>query len=136
MRCIVEKLPEEFYINLKYLIKFLVKVVKNSPLNKMTAYNVGIVIGPNLISNKDIGNQVSNTSASAAVCECLITDYNYIFKGISSFFILEKPEPKTSISSTTSFRTSQFSKSSSLSRSSKASSHYSASSPTSSQEIS
>jgi len=52
-----EKLPIENYELFKYLIEFLVKVMECKDLNKMTASNLAIVFGPNLVWAKH--NQMS-----------------------------------------------------------------------------
>ncbi|KFM71917.1 Rho GTPase-activating protein 68F, partial [Stegodyphus mimosarum] len=46
---ILHRLPEDNYEILHYLFEFLVKVVDRSDLNKMTASNLAIVFGPNLL---------------------------------------------------------------------------------------
>lgn len=45
---ILQRLPDENYTLLKFLIEFLVKVMDRCHLNKMTAANLSIVWGPNL----------------------------------------------------------------------------------------
>ncbi|KAJ0184051.1 hypothetical protein K1T71_000474 [Dendrolimus kikuchii] len=45
---ILERLPMDNYILLKYLMKFLWKVQDRSCLNKMTSSNLAVVFGPNL----------------------------------------------------------------------------------------
>ncbi|KAJ8315025.1 hypothetical protein KUTeg_007175 [Tegillarca granosa] len=44
-----EELPEDNYIILKYIIQFLTEVVDHSEQNKMTAMNLSVVFGPNLL---------------------------------------------------------------------------------------
>ena len=46
---VVNRLPKINYDNLRYLIKFLHKLSENHTVNKMSAGNIAIVIGPNLI---------------------------------------------------------------------------------------
>ncbi|RXG61813.1 Rho GTPase-activating protein 1 [Armadillidium vulgare] len=46
---VLEKLPEDNYLVLKFLINFLSKVMDRSDLNKMTASNLAVVFGPNLV---------------------------------------------------------------------------------------
>jgi len=45
---ILERLPEDNYSLLKYLVQFLAKVQDRSDLNKMTSFNLAVVFGPNL----------------------------------------------------------------------------------------
>ncbi|EEB11750.1 Rho-GTPase-activating protein, putative [Pediculus humanus corporis] len=44
-----EKLPEDNYHILKYIVQFLAKVMDRCDLNKMTSSNLAVVFGPNLI---------------------------------------------------------------------------------------
>ncbi|XP_049274605.1 rho GTPase-activating protein 1 isoform X3 [Rhipicephalus sanguineus] len=46
---LLERLPEDNYELLKYIVEFLAKVIDRSDLNKMTASNLAIVFGPNLL---------------------------------------------------------------------------------------
>lgn len=46
---ILHRLPEDNYEVLRYLFEFLAKVIDRSDLNKMTASNLAIVFGPNLL---------------------------------------------------------------------------------------
>ncbi|PNF26991.1 Rho GTPase-activating protein 1 [Cryptotermes secundus] len=46
---ILEKLPEDNYQILKYIVQFLSKVMDRSDLNKMTSSNLAVVFGPNLV---------------------------------------------------------------------------------------
>ncbi|XP_049812123.1 rho GTPase-activating protein 1-like isoform X1 [Schistocerca nitens] len=46
---ILEKLPEDNYQILKYLVQFLSKVMDRCDLNKMTSSNLAVVFGPNLV---------------------------------------------------------------------------------------
>ncbi|KAI4497927.1 hypothetical protein M0802_007043 [Mischocyttarus mexicanus] len=46
---VLEKLPEDNYHLLKYIVQFLSKVIDRSDLNKMTSSNLAVVFGPNLV---------------------------------------------------------------------------------------
>ncbi|RZF35175.1 hypothetical protein LSTR_LSTR012380 [Laodelphax striatellus] len=46
---ILEKLPEDNYQVLKYIVLFLSKVMDRCDLNKMTSSNLAVVFGPNLV---------------------------------------------------------------------------------------
>jgi len=46
---VMEKLPEDNYKILKYIISFLSRVMERADLNKMNASNLAVVFGPNLI---------------------------------------------------------------------------------------
>ncbi|CAH0382781.1 unnamed protein product [Bemisia tabaci] len=57
---ILEKLPEDNYQVLKYLVQFLAKVMDRCDLNKMTSSNLAVVFGPNLVRSQ---NEQLNLSA-------------------------------------------------------------------------
>ncbi|XP_066585803.1 rho GTPase-activating protein 1 isoform X1 [Prorops nasuta] len=46
---ILEKLPEDNYQLLKYIVQFLSRVMDRCDLNKMTSKNLAVVFGPNLV---------------------------------------------------------------------------------------
>ncbi|XP_038598775.1 rho GTPase-activating protein 44 isoform X3 [Tachyglossus aculeatus] len=51
-----EKLPKANHSNIRYLIKFLAKLSEYQDVNKMTASNIAIVLGPNLLWPQADGN--------------------------------------------------------------------------------
>uniref|UniRef100_A0A8C6U4Y8 Rho GTPase-activating protein 1 n=1 Tax=Neogobius melanostomus TaxID=47308 RepID=A0A8C6U4Y8_9GOBI len=53
MKTLVESLPEENYVSLRFLITFLAQVSANSVVNKMTNSNLAVVFGPNLLWGRD-----------------------------------------------------------------------------------
>ena len=53
---VIQKLPQTNYDNIKYLIKFLNKIVDNSDKTKMTNTNLGICFGVSLLSNSSAIN--------------------------------------------------------------------------------
>ncbi|XP_031771452.1 rho GTPase-activating protein 1 isoform X3 [Apis florea] len=46
---VLEKLPEDNYKVLKYIVQFLSRVMDRCDLNKMTSSNLAVVFGPNLV---------------------------------------------------------------------------------------
>ncbi|XP_014477588.1 PREDICTED: rho GTPase-activating protein 1 isoform X1 [Dinoponera quadriceps] len=46
---VLEKLPEDNYQVLKYIVQFLSRVMDRCDLNKMTSSNLAVVFGPNLV---------------------------------------------------------------------------------------
>lgn len=73
------RLPDDHYILLKYLIDFLVKVMDKSEYNKMTASNLAIVWGPNLSWPK-IGHLTLSSIASITYfTEFLLLHHDLIF---------------------------------------------------------
>ncbi|XP_015792370.1 rho GTPase-activating protein 8 [Tetranychus urticae] len=76
---ILQRLPEDNYKLLKFLVEFLVKVMDRSNLNKMTASNLAIVFGPNLLWS--INKQASLTSITNInhFTEFLLKNHDVIF---------------------------------------------------------
>ncbi|NXK07179.1 3BP1 protein, partial [Herpetotheres cachinnans] len=86
------RLPQESYNNLRYLIKFLAKLVKHQEVNKMTPSNIAIVLGPNLLwSQQSTGDPMQLDLASASsiqvvgVVEALIQNADILFPGEVDF---------------------------------------------------
>ncbi|XP_068673991.1 rho GTPase-activating protein 44-like isoform X2 [Montipora foliosa] len=84
---IVDKMPPLYKANLRYLIKFLGKVSKNSEVNKMNASNIAIVIAPNIIwSAEDQGVvNVQHTGVQSSIVEALIQHHEWFFPGEIDF---------------------------------------------------
>ncbi|XP_026473973.1 rho GTPase-activating protein 92B-like isoform X2 [Ctenocephalides felis] len=87
---IVDKLPEQNYENLRYLIKFLAELARNENHNKMSVQNIAIVFAPNLLkSNEDdeLLNVMSSAAARTSVIETLLRHVDYFFPGDVNFYI-------------------------------------------------
>jgi len=84
---IVEKMPQTYKANLRYLIKFLGKLSENSEVNKMSASNIAIVIAPNIIwSLEDEGGvNVQHTGVQSSIVEALIQHHQWFFPGEIDF---------------------------------------------------
>ncbi|XP_031558625.1 rho GTPase-activating protein 44-like [Actinia tenebrosa] len=85
---LVEKLPKPNKDNLRYLICFLAKLCEHAEFNKMTASNVAIVIGPNIIYSqlKHDGVSLQHTGIQSSIIEALIQHHKYFFpKGVDFF---------------------------------------------------
>ncbi|XP_054278809.1 rho GTPase-activating protein 8-like [Macrosteles quadrilineatus] len=67
---ILEKLPEDNYQVLKYIVRFLSKVMDRCDLNKMTSSNLAVVFGPNLV-----WSQSGQLSLSAIAPINVFTDF-------------------------------------------------------------
>ncbi|KAG8313640.1 Rho GTPase-activating protein 1 [Homalodisca vitripennis] len=67
---ILEKLPEDNYQVLKYIVRFLSKVMDRCDLNKMTSFNLAVVFGPNLV-----WSQSGQLSLSAIAPINMFTDF-------------------------------------------------------------
>ncbi|XP_066944450.1 rho GTPase-activating protein 8 isoform X2 [Macrobrachium rosenbergii] len=76
---LLEKLPEDNYLVLKFLVNFLSKVMDRSDLNKMNASNLAVVFGPNLVWPR--GGQMS-LNAIAPInlfVEVMLSSHHQIF---------------------------------------------------------
>ncbi|XP_014664592.1 PREDICTED: rho GTPase-activating protein 44-like isoform X1 [Priapulus caudatus] len=83
---VCSKLPKTYYTNLRYLVKFLAKLVTHSQTNKMTPTNVAIVFGPNLIYPKgDDGMNVFMSAQQSSIIETLVQHADWFFPGDEEF---------------------------------------------------
>lgn len=55
VRNVIAQLPASNYANLRYLIKFLSKLLDNQAFTKMSSQNLAIVMAPNMIWNPTEG---------------------------------------------------------------------------------
>jgi len=78
---VLEKLPEDNYLVLKYIMHFLGKVMDRSDLNKMTSSNLAVVFGPNLIWHQ-------NRQMSLAAIGPINTFTDYLLQNHHQLFIL------------------------------------------------
>ncbi|XP_044160657.1 SH3 domain-binding protein 1-like, partial [Bufo gargarizans] len=94
-REVLQKLPDENYTNLRYLMKFLVKLAEQHEVNKMTPSNIAIVLGPNLLWAHTEGSPSIVDMASASpilvvnVVEGLISCTDDVFPGVVDFGVPE-----------------------------------------------
>jgi hypothetical protein len=81
MQKIVYNLPASHYDTTKHLFAFLHKIHQKSSVNKMTAENLGIVFGVNLLRGKDLNlhDTLKHNSAINKCTQILIADYAEIF---------------------------------------------------------
>ncbi|GLV35038.1 Rho GTPase activating protein at 92B [Carabus blaptoides fortunei] len=80
---VLGRLPSPNFDNLRYLMKFLSELSKNSQ-NKMTSSNIAIVMAPNLLwSSQDINNglDMSNATVVNSIVELLISNVERFFPG-------------------------------------------------------
>ncbi|XP_028824651.1 rho GTPase-activating protein 44-like isoform X2 [Denticeps clupeoides] len=84
-----EKLPEANSNNLKYLIKFLAKLTEYQEVNKMTAGNIAIVLGPNLLWARDDGTvpemMTTMSLQIVGIIEPIIQHADWFFPGEIEF---------------------------------------------------
>lgn len=60
-----DNLPKANKANFRYLVKFLAKLAQESEVNKMTASNIAIVLGPNLLWTKTEGSLAEMAAATS-----------------------------------------------------------------------
>lgn len=76
---ILEKLPEDNYQILKYLVQFLSKVMDRCDLNKMTSSNLAVVFGPNLVWAQTGQLSLSNIGPINMFTDFVLTHHDSIF---------------------------------------------------------
>ncbi|XP_013774436.1 rho GTPase-activating protein 8-like [Limulus polyphemus] len=76
---VLQRLPEENYWLLNYIVEFLVRVMECSDLNKMTASNLSIVFGPNLVWSQSHQASLSSISRINHFTEFLLKNHDIIF---------------------------------------------------------
>ncbi|XP_033121329.1 protein FAM13A-like [Anneissia japonica] len=82
MKEILDDLPKENYVLLKYLNKFLVQVSQHESTNKMTPFALAIVFGPNFF-RCDVGFQSFKEQGMINnIVKSFIQDYSQLFEGV------------------------------------------------------
>lgn len=76
---ILDRLPDDNYDVLSYLMEFLIKVVDRSDLNKMTASNLAIVFGPNLLWAQNKQASLFSITKINHFTEFLLRNHDLIF---------------------------------------------------------
>uniref|UniRef100_A0A0V0GA13 Putative cdc42 rho gtpase-activating protein n=1 Tax=Triatoma dimidiata TaxID=72491 RepID=A0A0V0GA13_TRIDM len=76
---ILEKLPEDNYKVLKYIVQFLSKVMDRCDLNKMTSSNLAVVFGPNLIRSPTGQLSLSEISPINMFTDFVLVNQDQIF---------------------------------------------------------
>ncbi|KAG0418026.1 hypothetical protein HPB47_005175 [Ixodes persulcatus] len=76
---LLERLPEDNYELLKYIVEFLAKVIDRSDLNKMTASNLAIVFGPNLLWSREEQASLSSITHINQFAEYIIKHQHLLF---------------------------------------------------------
>lgn len=76
---VMEKLPGDNYKILKYIISFLSRVMERSDLNKMTAQNLAVVFGPNLIWSDNVTMSLSAIGPINMFTQFLLLHHEEIF---------------------------------------------------------
>ncbi|KAL6056395.1 Rho GTPase-activating protein 6 [Balamuthia mandrillaris] len=78
------QLPQTNRFCLSLLCKCLHAVSQNSAVNRMTAKNLAIVVGPNILGKKDGSIVSADASAINELCELFIANYSALFKDIEA----------------------------------------------------
>lgn len=76
---LVERLPEDNYELLKYIVEFLAKVIDRSDLNKMTASNLAIVFGPNLLWSRQEQASLASITHINQFTEYILRNQHLLF---------------------------------------------------------
>lgn len=81
---VVHELPKENFVNLRYLVKFLDKIVQSSSTNKMSSQNLAIAMAPSLIwsptgDEDSIGVNMTAANYHSVVIDCLISNCDWFF---------------------------------------------------------
>ncbi|XP_071808113.1 protein FAM13A-like isoform X1 [Asterias amurensis] len=77
---LIQQLPEEHYIVLQYLIRFLVMVAQYESTNKMNSMALAIVFGPNLFRCSAGLDGLREQGITNIIVRTLIEEYDTIFK--------------------------------------------------------
>lgn len=81
----IATIPEPNYNILKYFIKFLADVGKNSGANRMGPRNLALVFGASLLNPPAIDQyDLQNIKLQCSVIEHMITGYSFYFEGQES----------------------------------------------------
>merc|ERR1719427_2413064 len=85
----LELLPEGNRDNLRYVIKFMNVVASYQNLNKMSEYNLAVVMGPNLLWNEidDFNIRMAENNVISNLVEFMIRNANTIFPGDEDFSV-------------------------------------------------
>lgn len=87
----INQLPREHYNNLRYLMKFLSILSKNSQKTKMSSQNLAIVMSPNLLwqqnTDADYADKVNSTAAVNTIVELMISDWDFFFEDSVNFYV-------------------------------------------------
>lgn len=74
-----EKLPEDNYHILKFIVQFLAKVMDRCDLNKMTSSNLAVVFGPNLVWSDTTQLSLSAIGPINMFVDFILTNHEQIF---------------------------------------------------------
>lgn len=76
---VMEKLPEDNYIVLKYVTGFLSRVMERQDLNKMSAQNLAVVFGPNLVWSENVTMSLAAIGPINMFAQFLLQQQSKIF---------------------------------------------------------
>ncbi|TRY84682.1 hypothetical protein DNTS_003909 [Danionella cerebrum] len=86
---VCDRLPKPNKTNFRYLVKFLAKLSQESDINKMTASNIAIVLGPNLLWAKTEGSLAEMAATTSvhvvSIIELIINHASWFFPGDEDF---------------------------------------------------
>ncbi|XP_055050701.2 rho GTPase-activating protein 17b isoform X1 [Misgurnus anguillicaudatus] len=80
---VCDQLPKANKTNFRYLMKFLARLAQDSDINKMTASNIAIVLGPNLLWAKTEGSLAEMAATTSvhvvSIIELILQHANWFF---------------------------------------------------------
>ncbi|XP_065109013.1 rho GTPase-activating protein 17b isoform X2 [Paramisgurnus dabryanus] len=80
---VCDQLPKANKTNFRYLMKFLARLSQDSDINKMTASNIAIVLGPNLLWAKTEGSLAEMAATTSvhvvSIIELILQHANWFF---------------------------------------------------------
>lgn len=86
LRRVCQELPQDNFVNLRYLVKFLDKLVSCSDVNKMSSQNIAMAITPSLMWSPAVDGeedatavQMSATNLHSVVVYSLISHAQFFF---------------------------------------------------------
>jgi len=80
LKKLTKKLPQANYNILRFFIRFLVDVSKNSGANRMSAQNLALVFGASLLNPQEMDMaDLAKIKLQCTIIELLITNYSMIF---------------------------------------------------------
>ncbi|KAH9379398.1 hypothetical protein HPB48_012266 [Haemaphysalis longicornis] len=94
---VVNSLPQANHDNLRYVVKFLSRLVGHREQNKMSSQNIAIVIAPNLVWPKEenqsqhMGVNMGIANMHSSIVDTLVNYADWFFPGaLAAFFSLQK----------------------------------------------
>lgn len=82
---VINRMPVANATNLRYLMRFLGKLVENQQFTKMSSQNLAIVMAPNILWSPNNDGGFQDNACSSTLVDCLISNADYFFPGETRF---------------------------------------------------